>query len=216
MVTAAVPLSVKITDCAVAAVFTATLPKATLAALTVRVGTDAFNSTAKLSVTLPAVAVRLTEAAELTEDTVAVKVALAAPAGAVTVAGTVIAPLLLPRLMVTPPLGAAAFRVTVQTSVPEPVIVPLPQLNPLSTGTRTPLTTGTAVPLRPTTAVGLVEELLVMVSCPEAAPETAGLNCTLKAYVPPAATVAGSSPWPLTTKDCPVTFSWEIWIAAEL
>lgn len=156
MVTDAVPVSVRVTDCAVAAVFTATLPNDTLEALTVKVGTAAFNWTAKLSVALPAVAVRVTDAAVLTEDTVAVKLALVAPAATVTVAGTVITLLLLERLTVTPPLGAAAFRVTVQLSVPDPVNDPLVQLSPLSTAT--------PVPLRLITAVGLVEELLVMVS----------------------------------------------------
>jgi hypothetical protein len=83
-------------------------------------------------------------------------VAVAARAVTVTVAGTVIAPLLLPRLTVTPPLGAAAFNVTVQTSVPEPVMASVLHVSPSSTGT--------PVPLRLTTAVGLVVELLVMVS----------------------------------------------------
>lgn len=89
-------------------------------------------------------------------DTVAVNEALVKPAATVTVAGTAIALLLLPRLAVTPPLGAAAFKVTMQLSVPEPVIVPLLHVSPLNTGT--------PVPLRLTTAVGFEEALLVMVN----------------------------------------------------
>ena len=48
IVTGAVPLEVKVTDCGVAAVFTTTLPKARLVALTLSVGTAAFNCRAKL------------------------------------------------------------------------------------------------------------------------------------------------------------------------
>jgi hypothetical protein len=65
----------------------------------------------------------------LTEETVAVNVALLAPAATVTVAGTVTAELLLARLTLKPPLGAAALSATVQESVPAPVIDPLAQLN---------------------------------------------------------------------------------------
>jgi len=60
---------------------------------------------------------------------VAVKLALVAPAATVTVAGKVTAELLLDRLTVKPPLGAAALNPTVQLSVPAPVIDPLEQLN---------------------------------------------------------------------------------------
>ena len=48
MVTGAVPVEDRVTDCGVAAVFTTTLPKARLDALTVSVGTAAFNCRAKL------------------------------------------------------------------------------------------------------------------------------------------------------------------------
>jgi hypothetical protein len=90
---------------------------------------------------------------------VAVNPALAAPAGTVTVAGTVAAGLLLMRLTVNPPLGAAAFSVTVQASVPVPVIDPLLQLKAFSTG-------GAAVPvpLKLMAVVDPVEELLVSIT----------------------------------------------------
>jgi hypothetical protein len=67
--------------------------------------------------------------------------------------------------------AAAAFSVTVQLSVPAPVNEPFAQLKPVSTGT--------PVPLRPITVDVPVEELLVKVSVPEAAPADAGTNCTV-------------------------------------
>ena len=75
----------------------------------------------------------------VTEETVAVKAAVVAPAATVTVAGTATDELLLARLTVNPPVAAAAFSVTVQLSVPAPVIEPLVQLSPLSIGTPVPL-----------------------------------------------------------------------------
>jgi hypothetical protein len=71
----------------------------------------------------------------LTEETVAVALAVVAPAATVTDAGTVTSELLLAKLTVKPPVGAAVFRDTVQLSVPEPVIDPLVQLRALSVGT---------------------------------------------------------------------------------
>ena len=59
-VTGAVPVEVKVTDCGVAAVFTTTLPNATLAALTFNAGVAAFNCSRKVLNTLPAVAVIVT------------------------------------------------------------------------------------------------------------------------------------------------------------
>jgi hypothetical protein len=58
----------------------------------------------------------------VTAETVAEKLALVAPAATVSEAGTVTAALLLARFTVNPPLAAASFRVTVQASVPAPVI----------------------------------------------------------------------------------------------
>jgi hypothetical protein len=66
----------------------------------------------------------------------------------------VTAALSLDRLTVWPPLAAAAFSVTVQASVADPVIDALLQ--------ETALVTGIPVPLRLIVAVALVEELLVM------------------------------------------------------
>ena len=80
-------------------------------------------------VTPPALAVNVAVCAVVTVVAEAVNLALAAPAVTVTVAGAVTVELLLDRLTVNPPLGAAALSATVQVSVPAPVIVPLVQFN---------------------------------------------------------------------------------------
>jgi hypothetical protein len=139
-VTDEVPVEVRVIDW-VAGEFRPTLPKPMLDALMLNVGTVELEPSCSANVfdTLPALAVSVTVAGVLTFETVAVKFALVAPAPRFTVAGTVVAELLLARLIAIPPLAAAAFSVTVQLSVPALVIVPLVQLNPLSTGTPVPL-----------------------------------------------------------------------------
>lgn len=111
----------------------------------------------------------------LTAAIVAVKPPVVVPAATVTLAGTVTAELLLARLTANPPLAAAAFKVMVQRSVPAPVIDPLVQLSALSTGT--------PLPVRLITVDVPLEELLVIVSEPEAAPATVGSNCTVNVAV---------------------------------
>ena len=158
MVTGAVPVDVSVTG-SVEAVFKVTLPNAKLAGLTVNVAAAAFNCRAKVLETPPALAVRVTACAVVTEDTVAVNPTLVALAGTTTVAGTVTAALLLVRPTLKPPLPAAALSVTVHASLPAPVIDALLQDNALNAaGTAVP------VPVRLTTAVPLVDELLWMVS----------------------------------------------------
>jgi hypothetical protein len=131
-VTAAVPVELNVIV-RVAAIFTPTLPNATLVALMLNVGAVAFNCRAKLLET-PALAVSVTACAEVTDDTLAVNRTLVAFAGIVTLAGTLTTALLLARLTLTPPLGAAALSVTVQLSLPAPVIEALLQVSPLSVG----------------------------------------------------------------------------------
>lgn len=117
----------------------------------------------------------------LTEEKYAVKLTLIAPAGTMTPAGTATAPLLLVRLTDSPPLGAAAFSVMVQLSVPAPITDKFAQLSAL-----TAAAAGLAavpVPLRFTTVDEPVEELLAMVSWPVEAPATVGSNCTLSVAV---------------------------------
>ena len=157
-VTGAVPVEVKVTE-RVADVFTVILPNAKLAALMFSVGTAAFNCKAKLLVTPPALAPSVAVCEEETHDTVAAKLALVAFAGTVTDTGTVTAESLLDNLTLSPPLGAAALNVTVQASVPDPVIDPFLQENSLNTAAA-----GTPVPLSPITAVPPVEEVLIMVN----------------------------------------------------
>ena len=133
MVTGAVPVEVNVTG-SVDVVFTVTLSNARLAALTVNVGTapTAFSCRAKLSETPPALAVSVTVCADVTDDTVAVNPALVAFAATVTVAGTVTAALLLARLTVIPLYHAALVSVTVQVSLPAPVIDALLQESALN------------------------------------------------------------------------------------
>jgi len=151
-------VEVSVTDCC-AAVITCTFPKARLAALMLSIGTAAFNCRAKLLETLPALAVSVTACADPTDDTIAVNPVLVAFAGTVTVAGTLIAGLLLDRLTLSPPLGAAALSVTVQASVPDPVMDPLLQESAFNAaGAAVP------VPLRAMIALALIDELLAMVS----------------------------------------------------
>jgi hypothetical protein len=152
-----------------------TLPNANVEALTPSVGTLAPSCSAKVFALLPALAVRVTFCDVLTELTVAVNPALVCPAGILMEAGTVTAELLLERPTVKPPLAAAVFSVAVQLSVPAPVMEPLEQVNPVSTGT--------PVPLNVMEVVAPVDELLVRVSDPEAAPATVGSNCTVSVAV---------------------------------
>lgn len=120
MVTDAVPVELRVTVCVVA-VFTGTLPKLRLAAPTVKVGTAPFNCTAKVSGVPPELADSVAVWAVVTDETVAEKLALLAPAATVTDDGTVTDASLLERLTANPPLAAAVFTVTVQESVPDPV-----------------------------------------------------------------------------------------------
>jgi hypothetical protein len=129
------------------------------------------------------VAVNVADWGEVTGEAFATKFALLAPAATITEAGTLTNGLLLARPTANPPLRAAAFNVTEQLSATEPVIVELAQV--------TPFNTGTPVPLRPTTIELPVEELLARESCPAAAPEAEGSNCTLSAIVWPGARVIG-------------------------
>jgi len=99
---------------------------------------------------------------------VAEKLAVVAPVATVTEAGTITAELLLARVTRTLPPTAVAFSVTVQLSVPTPVIDPLLQLSPLNTGT--------PVPVRLIKVEVPVVELLVNVNEPESAPAAVGSN----------------------------------------
>jgi len=132
-ITAVFPVEDKV-SVFVAAVFTLRLPNDRLDVLTPSVITDAPSCRAKVFATPLALAVSVTVCAVLTAETVAVKLALVDPAPTVTEAGTVTAELLLAKLTAKPPVGAAVFSVTVQLSVPAPVIDPLVHVSALNTG----------------------------------------------------------------------------------
>ena len=174
IVTAVVPVELRVTVC-VEAEFTATLPNARVVELTPSVGFDAPSCSAKLCVTLPALAVSVTVVAVVTAFTVVVKLPLLAPPAKATLTGTVTAELLLDKLTKNPLLGAAVFRVTVHVSFPAPVIDPFEQFSPVNTGT--------PVPVRLTALEVPVEELLVRVSAPVAGPAAVGSNCTVNVAV---------------------------------
>jgi hypothetical protein len=173
-VTAAVPVELSVTVC-VLAVFTETLPNARLVTLTPRVGFDAPSCSAKVCEALPALAVRVTVVAVVTEFTVAVKLPVLVPPANATLTGTVTALLLLARFTVNPLLAAAAFSVTVQLSVPAPVIALLVQVSPLNTGT--------PVPLNATVVDVPVDELLVNATAPVADPAAVGTYSTVSVAV---------------------------------
>jgi hypothetical protein len=134
-----------------------------------------------------------------TETTVAANVARDAPDGTVNAAGTVTAELLLDRIIVKPPVEAAAVKFTVQASEPAPVIDALLQESELNAAGA-----GVPVPLRLTTAVPLVEESLAIVRRPVAAPVAVGANCTVKVSAWPGFNVAGNEA-PESVKPVPVS-----------
>ncbi len=186
IVTAPVPVAVRVTAC-LAVCPTITFPKLIFVELIPSVGVPAFNCNAKVFVELDALAVSVTAWLELKEATVAENPTLVALAGTVTEAGTVTVPALLERFTLWPPLPAAVLNVTVQASVPAPVMIPLLQVNEFNPGVL-----AVPVPLRLITAEGLVDELLAMVSCPVAAPTIEGSNCKLSVAAWPGFKVAGN------------------------
>jgi hypothetical protein len=132
----------------------------------------------------------------LTDETVAEKVAVVAPVATVTETGTITAELLLARLTRTPPLTAAAFSVTVQLSVPTPVMDPLLQLSALNTGT--------PMPVRLIRFEVPLVELLVKVNEPVSEPAAVGSNCTVSVAVEFGLMVSGKVA-PETVKPAPAT-----------
>ena len=200
-VTAELPVEDKTRGC-VAGEFTGTLPNARLGALMPSAGSAAPNCTANVCATPPTLAVNVAACGDTTGDTLAEKLVLVVPAGTVTETGTFTARLLLARLTASPSLSACELSVTVQLSVPPPVIEPLVQVSALSTGT--------PVPLKPTEVEAPVEELLVMVSWPAAVPVAVGLNWMARVKLLFALIVTGRPVWPLDENDCPLKVNPEI------
>jgi hypothetical protein len=136
--TGALPLDVTVTDF-VTAVPTETFPNANEDVLRVSAGVPVTDpdplSLMEVDFDVdPCVAVRVTVCEAVTAETVAGKDALFAPEGIVKVAGTLIAALLLARVTANPADGAAAVKVTVQLSVPAPIIEALAQTRLESAG----------------------------------------------------------------------------------
>jgi len=183
------------------------LPKVRLAVFTPNTAVAAFSSTAKLCATPPALAVNVAACADGTAEASAVKSALLAPAATVTEAGTTTALSLLVRLTARPPLAAAAFRVTVQSSACDPRIDPFTQLSPMRTGT--------PMPLSATEAEFPFDALLAIVSSPLADPDVVGSNWMVIVVLALAPMVIGILPPPLTENGCPARFSAEISTAAD-
>lgn len=194
-VTAEVPVEDR-TTVSVAGILVTASPKSMLVVLKLRMPAAALRFTVKTSEIPPALAIRIAASVEFTGDTLAVKLALLAPAATVTAAGTLTSELLLDSPIVNPPLAAGVFTVTVQLSVPDPVNELLVQLNPVSPGT--------PVPLRPITVEFPFEELLAIESCPACPPAAVGSNSTLSVSVWPGASVTGRLS-PGTEKPVPVS-----------
>jgi hypothetical protein len=177
MMSGAGPVEVRMTD-SVADVFSATLLKTRLLVLRLKVAMLALSAREKLLETVPAVAVRVAVCAVVTEAASTEKATPVELAGTVTVAGRVTAASLLERLMLCPPLPAAVLRVTLQASVPAPVIEALVQVSAFNVaGAVVP------VPLRLITADGLAVELLARVSAPVTAPAAEGSKLTVSVAV---------------------------------
>ena len=200
-VTGIVPVDERTNGC-VTAEFTGTVPKVRLLALIPKTGIAAPSSTANVSATPPTLAVNVAACTVVTGKTLAAKVALLAPVGTITKAGTVTALSLLARATFRPPLAALAFSVTVHVSLNGPVIDPLSQFSPVSTGT--------PMPLRATAAEDAFDALLAMVSWPVADPDAAGTNWMVTVTLAFAPTLIGTLLPPLIEKGCPVRFNAEI------
>jgi hypothetical protein len=120
---------------------------------------------------------------DVTDESVALKAALLAPAGIAIEAGKLAAALLLDKVTACPPVAAEAFRATVQEVVAGPTTELLAH--------ERVLTAGTPAPVRLIAVDELPEELLEMVSVPAAEPAMAGLKPTVSAVDWPGFSVIG-------------------------
>jgi hypothetical protein len=125
----------------------------------------------------------------------------------VTEAGTTTALSLLVRLTARPPLAAAAFKLTVQVSLADPVMDPLRHVSSVSNGT--------PVPLNATEVEPPFDALLAIVSWPLAGPDAVGPNWMVIVTLALAPTVIGMALLSLIENDCPVRFKSEIATAAD-
>lgn len=137
-------------------------------------------------------AVSFTVCEAVTAEMVAEKFALLAPEGTVTEAGTEITLLLLVRFTINPLLGADAVSVTVQLSVPVPIIEELAQLRPdrETVPELDPLPCSLIVLVL---VFVLVLFIALMVSCPVESVVVLGLKCTWASSVCPDVRVMGNA-----------------------
>lgn len=152
---------------------------------------DPLSLIEKVFEVLPCVAVSVTVSELVTAAALAVKLALLAPEGTVTEAGTMMALLLLARLTGNPVLGAAALMLTVQLSVPAPIIEELVHVRPDSDAVVEPLPCS-FTELVAAWAVELV--IAVTLSSPVVSVVEPGSKRTCATRLPPALRVAGSVP----------------------
>jgi len=111
-------------------------------------------------------------------------------------------------------MAAAALTVTVQLSLPAPVIAAWLQLNELNSGEFVALAV-VPTPLSPIVSAPSAVALLPIVNCPATVPVALGEKFTLNIYVPPAAIVMGGTPTSLTENGCPDTLTCETVTAAD-
>jgi hypothetical protein len=152
---------------------------------------------------------------------VAEKFAVLTPAGTVTEAGTVTALLLLDRLTLNPPDGAALVSATVQGSVTAPVSAVLlheTALNETDVLVGVPLT---PFPLSFTVATGVDDPADMRLNWPVESTTAWGLKWTFRLTVLPGAMFTAGPPWPSTVKavfdklSCETSIGEVPWFATE-
>ncbi len=154
-------------------------------------GADPLRLMEVVFVTDPFLAVRVAVCEEATGAMLAAKFAPVTPEATITEAGTVTALLLLARLTTAPPLGAAAVKVTVQSSDPAPFIEECAQLRPDRDAAFFPAPCSLTVP--PHRLASLVEMVVTLI-CPVVSVADPGSKLTCTTILPPGGRVLGSVP----------------------
>ena len=165
--TGKLPDAVRTKSC-VTGVFTAVVPNEMPVELNERIGPPGASCNAKVDELPVADAVSVAACAALTVETLALKFTDVEFAGTVTEAGSITALALLDRFTLSPPVGAAALRVTEQESVAEPETVDRLHFNPVMPGV--------PAPLSPIFVAPKETALVPTTSCPLVGPEAEGLN----------------------------------------
>lgn len=129
----------------------------------------------------------------MTAETCAGKLALSAPAWTVTEEGTETKALFDARFTTVPPDGAFEFRVTVQLSVPAPLIDAIAQ----------PIEASGAEPFPCSLTCADKPDWVDTVSLPSAEPTLEGLNLRSRLTDCPGATISGRGGWLLIENSVP-------------